>query len=228
MRTLLFSLFALLTLNLNAQDKEFGLTLGLIAYQGDLNYETSSLKGSGAVAGLVYRDFAGEKFAIKGGLNIGSFSGEDSNFVEEARDRRFSFKTNFVELQGQFEFYPFAKGSYEGGIFKRRLNPFAGVGLSLLMTGHEVSDAGGRIEIKPEDREENRSSILLPVSLGLRFDMTEKVTLSGSVTAYPISNDYLDGISASANPDIADYIATGQISLAYKFGGAASSRYNLD
>lgn len=228
MRTLLFSLFTLLTLNLSAQDKEVGLTLGLIAYQGDLNSETSSLSGVGAVTGLVYRDFAGDKFAIKGGLNIGSFSGEDGNLAEAADDRRFSFKTNFVELQGQFEFYPFAKGNYEGGIFKSRLNPFAGIGLSLLMTGHEVSDAGGRIEIAPEDKEENRSSILLPVSLGLRFDMTEKVSLSGSITAYPISNDYLDGISASANPDISDYIATGQISLSYKFGGTASSRYNLD
>jgi len=92
---LLISIFSFLSFSaFSQQTKHIGLTLGLSTYQGDLVQNSFSLKGSGLLGGVFFKDYATPKFGLKGAINFGTFSGDDTNFLEDVRDRLAFFKAD--------------------------------------------------------------------------------------------------------------------------------------
>lgn len=224
---LLISIFSFISFcSFGQQAKYAGLTLGLSTYQGDVVQESFSLKGAGILAGIFYKDYATPKFGLKGAINFATFSGADTNFLDDVRDRRFSFKSNIIEFQGGIEFAPFAKESSTAGVFQGGLTPYLSLGFSFVVINSSPS-AEGRILLLPEDDNPPKGRFMLPVGFGLRYYLSEQITLSGQFDTYLLAGDYLDGISKSGNPDGNDLLFTGGISLAYRLGTSASKEYNL-
>lgn len=214
--------FSLLPFLASAQQhKEIGVFTGLATYAGDLVDAGITLKGAGFVGGLVYKDYASPKIGLKAGLNFGQFSGDDANFPGAVRDRNFTFQSNFIELNGSLELAPFAKSDGSS-----RFTPFIHGGLSYLHLNSSTS-AEGRIKLLAEDDNPNKNFITLPAGLGLRFGLTEKLTLSAQGSVYFFAGDYLDGISISGNPDGKDLLYTGGISLTYQLMSDVNREYNL-
>lgn len=228
MRTfLLVSIFSFISFcAFGQQSKYAGVTLGLSTYQGDLVQQSFSLKGAGILAGVFYKDYATPKFGLKGSINFATFSGDDTNFLDDVRDRRFSFKSNLIEFQGGLEFAPFAKDASSSGVFQGGLTPYVSLGFSYVIVNSSPS-AEGRILLLPEDDNPPKGRFMLPVGLGLRYYLSEKITLSGQFDTYFLAGDYLDGISKSGNPEGDDLLFTGGISLAYRLGANANKQYNL-
>ena len=213
---LLLSVFSLLAFcSFGQQTKYAGVTLGLSTYQGDLVQQSFSLKGAGFLGGIFYKDYATPKFGLKGSINFASFSGDDTNFLEEVRDRRFSFESSLIEFQGGVEFAPFAKDASSSGIFQGGLTPYISLGFSYAIVNSSPS-AEGRILLLPEDDNPPKGQFMLPVGLGARYYLSEKIILSAQFDAYFFAGDYLDGISKSGNPEGDDLLFTGGLSLAYR------------
>ena len=225
---LLIPLFVLMTLSaFGQQTKHIGATLGLSTYQGDLVQKNFSLKGAGLLGGVFFKDYATPKVGLRGAINFGTFSGDDDNFDEDLNGRQFSFKSNFIEFQGGIEFAPLAKNSYSSGVFQGGLTPFVSLGFSYVIV-NSSPNAEGRIMLVPGDNNPTKGRFMLPVGLGLRYYLSERITLSGQFDTYFLSGDYLDGISKSGNPEGNDLLFTGGISLGYRLNTSASKQYNLE
>jgi len=107
------------------------------------------------------------------------------------------------------------------------LTPFVSLGFSLVVVNSDTM-AEGRILLLPEDDNPAKARFMLPVGLGLRYYLSEKITLSGQFDTYFFAGDYLDGISKSGNPEGDDLLFTGGISLGYRLSESAGKRYNLE
>ncbi len=228
MRSFLFiSIFSFISFcSFGQQAKYAGITLGLSTYQGDVVQQSFSLKGAGILAGVFYKDYATPKLGLKGAINFATFSGDDTNFLDDVRDRRFSFKSNLIEFQGGIEFAPFAKESSTSGVFQGGLTPYVSLGFSFVVINSSPS-AEGRILLLPEDDNPPKSRFMLPVGFGLRYYLSEQIILSGQFDTYFFAGDYLDGISVSGNPKADDFLFTGGLSLAFRLGTNASKQFNL-
>jgi opacity protein-like surface antigen len=57
-----------------------------------------------------------------------------------------------------------------------------------------------------------------PIGAGVRYGITEKFSVSLEGTYRIIGNDYLDGFSRGANPQLADHYHTVMLGVIYSFG----------
>lgn len=211
----------------SAQKGEIGGFVGLASYQGDLVDAPFTLKGSGLVAGFIYKRPLISKLSFRGGLAGGLYGGDDTNF-EGFRDRDFSFSANFIEITGALEYSFLRRGKTNAnGVFKKAVSPFINIGIGYMNANPDAS-APGRIGLDPKDNNPNTSHFIIPIGLGIQWDISEKLTFAAEASHRTTFTDYLDGFSYSANPDADDWLIMGGLSLTYKFGQSAAQKFNLE
>lgn len=216
MRLLKLTLIALmLPMFMYAQKTEVGFFAGITNYQGDLVEPGFSLKDSGLGLGVVLKHHLSEKLAIRAGLNAGKIKGSDANYDERVT-RGYSFETNFFDLSAGLEYTFLGKERYDaGGTFKKTVSPFAYLAVGVVNADVSVDDKIGRAQ---EELDASSLHFALPIGLGLKADLSERITLAADVSFRASFSDYLDGFSESANPDKNDWYFLGGLTFTYRLG----------
>lgn len=207
MRHVFLPLFLLASaLVFGQRSAEVGVFLGASNYQGDFAKSPVSFNETNAAFGLAYQRFIDPQWAIKGSATFGKISGSDRNLEPIIlKDRDWSFQSNIFEVAGHLQFHPFGKARYnQVGRLQKHLSPYASLGLGLAF-------ADSKLEVPTDDlvrsREPDDRSIFfaVPISAGLRYVMSEKLTLTAEFGQRATFSDYLDGVSRNGNPDYKDW-----------------------
>ncbi len=163
-------------------------------------------------------------------------SGQDRTLTElvghDLRD--YSFSSPLKELSLVLEYDLFGKKRWQnkqgeslkasGGSFRRAISPyfFSGVGLSFT---NPIVDFGQNIsKLEEEDLDNTETTnFQIPVGGGIRFDLTEAIYVSAEISSRIPINDYLEGISESANPEKNDSYQFIGFNLGFRIGGRDDS-----
>jgi opacity protein-like surface antigen len=235
---LLLSLFAG-TSSLFAQAPEgrfeLGVSGGALIYQGDLipspagSYRT--LRPMFSVWGTRYLS---NKLSVRASLMRGSLHGDDALFQtpEWRKERALQFSTSLTEVSA------IAVWDVSGGRSALAPYVFAGVGYTFTSIQRDASHfnrayfGGDKVtEGLAVDlaRTPPRSLAVVPVGLGVRYAVTDNLSVLAE-TNYRLSRtDYLDGFSEAGNPQLNDHYQSYSIGVTYRFdsfGGGGGRRGN--
>ena len=217
----------------NAQNRvswEGGLFTGVANYSGDVNpTDSPRFQDTRPAVGLVGRIPLNTMFNLRSSMIYGRLIGDDRNYPE--RDfRRFDFKTNLFEVNMVVEIEPFARDRfYTDAQGNLNLDPlispyiFGGVGFGFAALNTDYSGYSGAnktyLSRIAQDRNAGSSKTLFvaPVGLGIKFDVSRQFALSVEAGVRVTFSDYLDGISASGDPEQDDIYYFSGLSCFYRF-----------
>lgn len=208
---------------------EVGIGAGTFIYQGDL---TPSDLGSYQTIAPNIGFFAGRilnrSFAVRANFTLGKLKGDDARYAkpEYRRQRNFTFSTPVTEFSGVLVWNILAKNGMER---PRGLSPylFGGVGLSLLHISRDWtnynaeyfnSESVSNGLIADIAHSTPRTSLVLPAGIGLKYALTENLSLAAETGYRFMFTDYLDGFSRAANPGKKDSYHAHSIGLIFSLG----------
>lgn len=203
---------------------EFGISAGAAHYFGDLNTRAAFNRPKIA-ASLLFRKQFGNYIALRIQGTFAQLGYSDvysKNQVQQIRN--LSFNTNIFELalQGDFNFYRFIPGQkgYEftpyvtlgAGFFS--YDPYAYLGnekFYLRALGTEGQNAG-LTDRKPY----GTMALSIPLGVGLKFCLTEKINFTFEIAHRFTGTDYLDDVSTTyAGSDVFPPLPNGDPSPAF-------------
>jgi len=201
-RILIAGLIAIFPIFLTAQNSEVGFLFGTSAYSGDLDKSTRFLsQGENHAALGIFARFDLNRFvAARANFTYGKISASDANSNSPAlRARNLSFQSNITELSTVAEFNPLGTNSRGA-----RIQPYIYVGVAFFRFKPEAVYAGQLLELQPlgtegqSDGERYRlNQIAIPLGLGFKFRLTERVNIGMDVGLRKTFTDYLDDVSGS-------------------------------
>ena len=205
---------------------EVGIHAGTTIYLGDL---TPSLPGSYKTPGLFLGVSASKKlnkfFSVRGDFSLGKIHASDSNYAKPVyrQQRNFGFKSSITEISASIVWNPLG----EGKLFIPYL--FGGVGYSFLKISRDFSKfnpeyfnnepsvlAGLTADI---DNTPPRGIGVIPIGVGIRYSLSDRISLSFETSYRLMSTDYLDGFSKAADPLKKDHYYTHTFGFNYSFAG---------
>jgi len=212
----------------NVSKFQFGLSAGIFIYQGDL---TPSALGSyrtlRPAINLFASKFLSSSFALRGNFAFGGLRGSDAAYAhpEYRQQRNFNFGSPIVEASAIAEWNVLGRNYASRG-----LSPyvFAGGGISVLRIRRDYSNLNGEYfgtasEVitglsTDEQRSPPKILLVMPVGVGVRYYLSDKIGISAETSYRIMSNDYLDGFSQSANPKRGDHYHSHTIGVVYRIG----------
>ncbi len=202
-----------LSFTLSAQvTSEAGVFGGLLAYQGDLAPTPFDIEEVNFAAGVVYRRMFNSKFGLKANATYGKITGTDNRDLER-QERGATVESNLMEFAVNFEYHPLGRSRFSNqGFFGRQFSPYIGVGVGVALSNYELK---GLPLIQTE--EEKSSFLVTPVTLGLRLDMTPKITVTLDIGSRPAWSDNLEGISKNGFSNNKDWYLIGGMTVLYVF-----------
>lgn len=207
-----------------------GLFIGATAFSGDINPElTPDISDISLAFGISGKVDVLPKLGFKGSLSYAKLLGDDANY-EVRESRGYRFNTTVFELAGVAEWEPFGSDRYysdAGGnlVMDKLISPYLYAGVGLAFANLET-DFSGYQGVNPviaqgilADRMEgsNQMALIVPVGGGIKFDLTNTISLALDVGVRISFTDYLDGISEAANPDRNDSYILGGLNILYRF-----------
>ncbi len=213
---------------LNRPRYEAGALLSGFVYQGDLtpkrfgSFETTRLGFS-----LFGTLLLSPSFALRGNFSHGSLRGNDALYKYPAyrQQRNFNFRTPVTELSILLSWSPLAD-QYDS----RRISPylFTGGGISFLRIKRDWSQFNAShfgeepelIERLGEDQAVTppRSIPVIPVGVGFRYRLTQRMGVNVESSYRLLFTDYLDGFSKAAIPEKNDHYHTISAGVSYRIG----------
>lgn len=210
---------------------ELGFHLGTFIYQGDLTPNDygafNTMKPGFAISATRNLNAL---YAIRFQLLRGSLKGDDSKYnnPEWRQQRNFKFHTPVTELSLQAVRNLLRLKSNDAGIINFSPYIFGGISYSFLNIKRDWSQfdsshfSGEPAVINGLNEDINhkvpKGLFSFPIGAGLRYGITEKLSISLEGTYRIIGNDYLDGFSRAANPKMADHYHTLMLGVIYSFG----------
>lgn len=210
---------------------ELGFHLGTFIYQGDLtplDYGAfNTMKPGFAISATRNLN---SLYAVRFQFLRGSLKGDDSKYENPdwRQQRNFKFNTPVTELSIQAVRNILRLKSNDAGIINFSPYVFAGISYSFLNIKRDWSQfnyahfAGETAVINGLDEDINhrlpKGLFSVPIGIGVRYGITEKLSFSLEGTYRIIGNDYLDGFSHAANAKMADHYHTAMIGVIYSFG----------
>ena len=209
---------------LNSSKYEIGLNAGTFVYQGDLTpSDVGSFKTPGLVVGLYGSRRLSNKLAARLDFSFGQLRGDDAayNNPEWREYRALKFKSSATEVAGLLVWD--ALGT------DRRFSPylFAGLGYVFLNIKRDYSRFNyeyfadeGLAEYLERDIEHElpRSEMIVPIGVGVRYQLSPRLGLHAESAYRQISTDYLDGFSQAGNPTREDSYYKFSVGISYKLG----------
>jgi len=213
---------------------EVGIHLGAGFYQGDLTANPGSSLAVPNFAGELYysRLFNSYLFA-RFNIMAGSLHGDDGLNHDETKaymqQRLFRFSTPLVEAS-LMAGYNFFGNNYGNAV--QRFSPYvmAGIGAAYIDVNRDWSRMDTSfVHANPAmftglviDATQSTSRIIpvIPVAVGLKYALTQRVSLVAEGKYRFGFSDYIDGFSYAANPDHNDSYFTVMVGVAYNFGKA--------
>lgn len=205
----------------NSKFSELTLFLGLSSYEGDLHSFDDDNLGVTTNAkfsfGLRYSKNFNRRMAASVSYTFARIEGDDNAFTEESGHpaRSFNFSNTIHEIALRGDYTPF-------GEKKWKVQPFVFAGLGFALGGADANfdnqvDSPVSDELIRDDMENGKKpSFVLPIGFGIKASVTEKITIGLEAGLRIFGNDYLDGVSQSANPEIRDFYGMGGATIAYR------------
>lgn len=192
----------LLTLNTIAQSWGVEAFVGMSNYQGDLQEKKYTFNQSRLAFGLGLSYAIDNHFVIRGALATGKIAADDKkNTDPQLINRNLNFQSQIVDfsLVGQFHLF---------NLYKSRINPYLLAGLAVYRHNPYTFDTlGTKYFLKPLGTEGQGLSrypdkapysltqFAIPFGGGIRFAVTEALSISWEISARKTFTDYLDDVS---------------------------------
>ncbi len=203
-----------------------GINFGAFIYNGDLSpWRMGSLKTPAFVLGFTGHRDVSSTLAARLELNFGSLRGDEAKYYtpEFRRYRAFAFKTRITELVLAAEWSPLGR--------EHKLSPylFGGVGVAATKIirdysrfSYEYFDLNDptlapRLQLDI-DHPLPRTVAIFPVGFGLKYGISDKVSLHGEAAQRFTFNDYIDGFSQAGNPKLRDNYTKYSVGLRLALG----------
>ncbi len=210
MKKQLFLLFAVFPLFLFGQSKsEIGLFLGASnngtdahswAREGATPFDQSQF-----AFGLNYTYNFNEKFGFKLNYTGSKLTGDDVDLTknESLVKRKYSFSTPIHEVGAFLQWNFLNKKDSLGSKFRKTLSPYIVGGLAMSYTNPTVDWTPSPRPVRNAKDEENVKNFYLqiPVGFGVKYQYSRQMSIGMEFRSVVPLNDYIDGISVSANPD---------------------------
>jgi len=208
-----FIVFVSLTTLVNAQDQhneyvqkgEFGITLGVAHYFGDLNTRAAINRPKPAV-GAFFRKQFGNYVGVRLSAHYAQLGYSDTyskNVYQKTRN--LSFNTNIWEiaLQGDFNFFKFIPNDPDYAF-----TPYVTLGVGVFTYDPYAFTNGEKEFLRPLGTEGqlvqymgrkpyNTMAIAIPLGVGIKYNLSEKINFSFEVAHRFTSTDYLDDVSTT-------------------------------
>ncbi len=207
---------------------QFGAGAGAFIYQGDLAPSSlGSYKTIKPVINLFAAKFFSPFLSLRANLAFGGLKGDDAKYNDPAyrQHRNFNFRTPVAEIAGIAEWNVLGRNYINKG-FSPYL--FAGLGVSFMKIKRDwtnldteyFSAESAMMEGLAEDAQRSLPKVLpvLPVGIGARYYLSDKIGISAETSYRLSSTDYLDGFSRSANPSKQDHYYSHTIGVVYRLG----------
>lgn len=192
----------------NAQYWELGLKAGPTFYHGDLTHGWVEFKEMNFMGGAFLRYAPNEFIAIRGGLYYGRISGSDEHATDPTlRIRNLHFRSEIMDVSAFFEFHPF--GYNPNHTRGNSVAPyiFAGISVFSFNPKTEINDnwvplqplgteGQGLIEY-PGRQQYALTQFAIPMGFGVKFKLSNVVTLALEVAPRKTFTDYLDDVSTT-------------------------------
>ena len=201
-RLLIFIFFISSSLFLQAQNYEVGLLLGTSGYSGDITPEANSFStgNNHEALGVFARFDVNRRFAWRASYQYARISGDDANANDADRvNRNLSFRSNIHEFALLGEFNPIGSD--------RRFYPYLYGGAALFKYNPETVFNGQLVELQPLGTEgqgidgfDDRyrlTQISIPLGVGFKFRMTDRINISIELGVRKTFTDYLDDVSGT-------------------------------
>jgi hypothetical protein len=207
MKLLKILMLLLLPVISGAQYWEAGAFAGLSNYLGDLtaNSQTIYMQNSGFSGAVFARYNINDMTGVRLALGYAELTGTDALANSEAiRTRNLSFSSDVIELAltGELNL-----PGYQPYNLSRPLSPFLFAGISVFHYNPVVNLGGVDVKLRPlgtegqglPDRPARYSAISLaiPMGLGVKYAVTDKLNIGIELGARMTFTDYLDDVSGT-------------------------------
>ncbi len=210
---------------------EFGISTGVIVYQGDLTPHILGDPYSMKPALMIYGSrIINRRFAIRLNYSIGKLKGDDSKYDKPGwrKQRNYFFSSPVSEIAGLLTWNIGGLIPNAAGIVNFTPYLFAGAGYSFLNIKRDWSSfndlhfsdqANVSAGLKEDIQHDLPSGVLvLPIGFGMRLGLTPNISLSAETSYRHSFTDYIDGFSRGANPNLKDHYYTHSIGIIYTPG----------
>jgi len=206
---------------LNPHYLEAGFMFGITNYSGDVAESNIEWAETQPGFGMFVRYHITRKFSVKGHFYSGSVSGDDAN-SETLSDRKLRFSTSITEFAMVLEWNFLSKDRISTtGVHNMQFSPYVFLGI-----GSTYADSDPEYYGPPEKYDTyfktplpepglDQSFLLIPMGVGLRVDVIERLIIGADAGLRPVLSDDLDGISINGNPDKDDWYYFGGITVSF-------------
>ena len=220
-------IFLVFSFNLNAQQNvEAGFFAGAANYQGDLADDEIEIGETKLAYGGYISYLVNPKVIIRGNVFYGNISGDDANStVLEARG--YSFTADVLEIGVNAQWLIFGRSRYNNsGIFVPQFTPYLSGGVAITTINANLRYPNTDINnLNFPEKADTDNFLVVPINLGLRYEMVEFLTLGFELGARATFSDYVDNVSLNGNPNKNDWYLFGGFTLGYVFGSADNFRF---
>jgi len=202
---------------------EDGINSGFTNYQGDLSGElTGSFKTQKLLLNVYITRLLGPYFSVKANFMISKLKGDDALFSspDYKRHRNFNFSSPLYEATARFQWMPSGKNYNEVGMAPYL---FAGLGVAILDIKRDWSNIDRDYFPTPSDllvglaidsaRSLPLSIPVIPVGGGIKYIISRSFAFTIEAAYRVTTNDYIDGFSKAANPDLKDSYFTYSVGI---------------
>ncbi|PAM91908.1 hypothetical protein B4N84_24115 [Flavobacterium sp. IR1] len=213
---LLLCFFPFITLN--AQINEIGVFLGGSNFVGDVG-NTTYISPEKLAFGVLYKWNKSPRHSYRFSYTQSSIAGFDKDSKETSRNRRgYSFENNVKEFSAglEFNFFDFNLHDYH-----QKITPYIHSGLSYFLY-EELYISGGQTR-----KEKNGGSIAIPMTLGIKSNISPRIVLAAEIGVRYTFTDNIDGSNPKGgnltplrfgNLNNNDWYTFTGITLTYTFG----------
>jgi hypothetical protein len=210
------------------QQGEFGFSVGMAHYFGDLNTSAGLNKPKPAI-GLFFRKQFGDYIGMRVSGRFAQLGYSDIYSKNEyQKTRNLSFNSNIFEfaVQGDFNFFKYIPNNLDFGF-----TPYVTLGVGLFSFDPYTMYDGEKYYLQQLGTEGQNfgylgrqpyslMAICIPLGVGIKYSVNQKVNLSFEITQRFTTTDYLDDVSTtfapnyrttnSADPNVPDCFPTDQ------------------
>lgn len=214
---------------INVPKHEIGFGVGMFVYQGDLTPEKmGAFKTPGFAINLFYNRILSRSFSLRTNLAHGRLMADDGNYDNPfwRTQRNFRFTARNTEISELLVWNILGNNYGDRQIISPYI--FGGAGFSSLSISRDwrrtnldyfSNDPKITVGLPADTLHALPTTIpVIPIGAGIRYSISDKLSLMAEGSYRITFTDYLDGFSQAANPKQNDYYMNFSIGLIYTFG----------
>jgi Domain of unknown function (DUF6089) len=208
---------------------EIGINAGTFIYEGDLAAaRTGSYRTMKSALGIYVNRMISPLFSLRTNLSFGKLKGDDAKYSVPAyrQQRNFNFRSPVLEVS---ELLVADLLKNNRGMRSLGLSPylFAGAGFSFLnikrdwsrFNAEYFSTESNTLAGLAADAQHSLPRLIpvLPAGVGIRYAVSQKISINAETSYKFTFTDYLDGFSKAANPSQKDSYHSHSVGIVYQF-----------